>query len=245
MVQRRKMRKDIALYLCRDDVRQNRLRAHLQSLGIDLHKASSISLAKQKLREHKYDLLLIQFEPFQKNIFEFCKLIRNKCYETIIMVKMVKAFPIIESKLFEYGVDDVVAGKQTLPAALKSRIKRRLDSKLFTPHTNKIILKGGAVVDLERREVRLNGFRCKINGVSHKLFKYFLENSHRAVSREELVKSHIWDNSVCSPDKVEQGRAIDMAVTRLRRIIELEPSNPQIITSVHGTGWILAKDAVI
>lgn len=161
------------------------------------------------------------------------------------MVKMVKAFPIIESKLFEYGVDDVVAGKQTLPAALKSRIKRRLDSKLFTPHTNKIILKGGAVVDLERREVRLNGFRCKINGVSHKLFKYFLENSHRAVSREELVKSHIWDNSVCSPDKVEQGRAIDMAVTRLRRIIELEPSNPQIITSVHGTGWILAKDAVI
>jgi DNA-binding response OmpR family regulator len=160
------------------------------------------------------------------------------------MVLMARAMPIIESKLFEYGVDDIVVGKQRLPAALRSRIKRRLVSKLSLPKTNKIMLKGGAVVNLERREVRLNGFHRKLKGVSHKLFKYFLENAHRTVSREELVKSYIWDNSVCSPDKVEQGRAIDMAVTRLRKLIEPDPSNPQIINTIHGTGWILAKDAI-
>jgi DNA-binding winged helix-turn-helix (wHTH) protein len=107
------------------------------------------------------------------------------------------------------------------------------------------MLKGGAVVDLERREVRLNGSHHRLKGVPHKLLQYFLENPHRAVSREELLNSHIWDNSVCSPKAAEQGRAIDMAVTRLRRIIEADPANPQIITVVHGTGWILAKDAVL
>ncbi|MHC4738936.1 MAG: response regulator transcription factor [Planctomycetota bacterium] len=239
------MRKDIALYIGSDCVRQNCLAGHLHSLGIDLHKVSSISLAQQKLCEHKYVLLLIQFESVRRHIIDFCRFIRHEHYEAVILVLMAKAMPIIESKLFECGVDDIVAGKHTLPATLKSRIKTRLAKRLSLPKTNKILLKGGAVVDLERREVRLNGFHHKLNGVSYKLFKYFLENAYRVISREELVKSYIWDNSVCSPDKVEQGRAIDMAVTRLRKLIETDPSNPHIITTVHGIGWILAHDAIM
>jgi len=98
---------------------------------------------------------------------------------------------------------------------------------------------------LERGDVRLNGFYRRLKGVSGKLLRYFLENPHRTVSREELIKSHIWDNSVSMPSKVEGGKAVDMAVTRLRRIIEPDPSNHQIIIAVYGTGWMLAKDAVI
>jgi len=158
---------------------------------------------------------------------------------------MAKAMPIIEGKLFEYGVDDIAIGKQTLPVVLKSRIKRRLVSRLSPTKTNKIMLKGGVAVDLGRREIRLNGFHRKLEGVSYKLLQYFLENPHRAVSREELLKSYIWDNSVCSSDTGERGRAIDMAMTRLRRLIEPDPSNPQIITTIYGTGWILAKNAII
>jgi len=245
MVHRRKVRKDTALYVGSDCAWQNCLGGHLQSIGIDLHKASSAPLAKQKICEHKYDLLLIQFESVRRHIFDFCKFTRCQHYEAVILVLMARAMPIIESKLFECGVDDIAAGKQINPFALKSRIKRRLVGRLSVPKTNKIMLKGGAVVDLERMEVRLNGSHRRLKGVSHKLLRYFLENAHRAVSKDELLNSHIWDNSVCSPGKVEQGRAIDMAVTRLRRLIEPDPSNPKIITVVHGTGWILAKDAVL
>ncbi len=237
------MRKDTALYVGSGCLR---LGGHLQSLGIDLHRASSIPAAKQKLCEHKYDLLLIQFEPVRRHIFDFCTFARCEQYEAVILVLMAKAMPVIESRLFECGVDDIAAGEQTLPHTLQSRIKRRLFSSRFPlPKTDKIMLKGGAVVDLERREVRLNGFHRRLKGVSDKLFRYFLENPHYAISREELIESPIWDNSVCQPGKAEQGRAIDMAVTRLRRIIESDPSNPQIIISVPGTGWILAKDAII
>jgi DNA-binding response OmpR family regulator len=155
------------------------------------------------------------------------------------------AKPVFESKLFECGVDDIVAGEQTHPWALKSRIRRRLVSRLSLPETNKIMLKGGTIVDMERREARLNDSHHRLKGVQYKLLQYFLENPHRVISREELLNSHIWDNSVSSPNKTEQGRAIDMAMTRLRRNIEADSSNPQIIISVHGTGWILAKDAVL
>ena len=245
MVHRKRGQKDTALYVGSDCFGQSGLGSHLQSIGIDLHKASSTSFAKQKLCEQRYDLLLLQFEHIRGHIFDFCRFAHHKHYETVILVMMTKAMPIIESRLFGCGVDDIVAGKQTLAVALKPRIKRRLAGRLSLPKTNKIMLKGGTVVDLERREVSLNGLHCRLNDVSHKLLLYFLENAHRAVSRNELIKSHIWDNSVCRPDKTEGGRAVDMAVLRLRRLIEPAPSNPQAIITVYGTGWILAKDALI
>lgn len=242
----RRMQNGTALYVGSDRVRQNRLGGYLQSLGIDLHKASSMPAAKQKLCQRKYALLLIEFEPVRRHIFDLCRFAHGEYYEAVILILMVKVMPMIESKLFECGiVDDIVAGKQTFPVALMSRIKRRLVSRLSVPKTNKIMLKGGAIIDLERREVLHNGLQHRLNGVTYKLLQYFLENPHRTISREELLKSRIWDNSVCSPGKVEQGKAIDMAVMRLRRLIEPDPSNPQIIATVRGIGWMLEKDAVI
>ena len=241
---RRRMQKKTVLYVGSDCARQARLSGYLQFFGIDLHKASSMFAAKRKLCKCKYDLLLIQFEPLRRHIFGFCKFARHEQYEMVIIILMDRPIPIIESRFFECGLDDIVAGKQTFPVALKSRIKRRLVNRLSLPKTNRIMLKGGALVDLGRGEVRLNGFSRKLKGVLDKLFRYFLNNPHRAISRDELIKSHIWDNSVCRPDKIEGGRAIDMAVTRLRRLIEPAPSNPQIIITVYGTGWILAKDAI-
>jgi DNA-binding response OmpR family regulator len=47
------------------------------------------------------------------------------------------------------------------------------------------------------------------------------------------------------PSKIEGGKAVDMAITRLRRLIESDPSAPQVITTVHGTGWIFTTDAVL
>ena len=240
------MRKDTALYIGNNCQRQGRLSGYLQSLGFDMRKASSVSAAKRILQDQSHDLVLVQFEPFRKQIFDFLSFVRHESHEAVIIVLMAEARPKIENRLFDYGADDVAAGRQTFLTALASRIKRRFyNGRLSMLKTNRIMLKGGALVDLDRGEVRLNGFHRRLKGISDKLFRYFLENPHYVISRKELMKSHIWDNSVCPPGKAEQGRAIDMAVTRLRRMIESNPSNPQIIIAVHGTGWILAKDAVI
>jgi len=239
------MGKDVALHVGNGWRGQGCLRGHLQSLGIDLHKASSVSAAKQKLQEQSYNLVLIQFESVCKQIFDFYYFIRHENPEAVTMVLMAKAQPKIERKLFDCGVDDIVAGKQTFPSTLASRIKRRFyNGRQPLSKKNKIMLKGGALVDLERREVRLNGLSHTLKGVIYKLLRYFLNNPHRPISRDELIKSYIWDNSVCLPGKIEGGRAVDMAVRRLRKLIEPDPSCPQIIIAIHQIGWILAKDAV-
>lgn len=226
-------------------IKQERLHEHLRSLGIILHKASSISIAKQRMSKNRYDILLIQFESIRDIIFDFCEIIRRKYHRIVVFVLMSKVMPLIESKLFECGVDDIVVGKQAFPVTLKSRIKRRLVGRLSTDNADKVMLKGGAIVDLKRREVCLDGLYHRLRGVSYQLLQYFLKNPNRVISREELLNSNIWDNSVCSSNKIEQGKAIDMAVARLRKRIESNTSKPQIIIAVHGIGWILAKNAVL
>jgi DNA-binding response OmpR family regulator len=237
---------DTALYVGNDCTRQSGLDSHLQSIGIGLHNASSAQAARQKLCDHNYSLLLVKFEHVRRHIFDLCTLVRQKNCESVIFVLMDNPRPNIEKTLFDFGVDDIAVGKQTFPSVLKFRIKKRIfNRRPSLPNTNKILLKGGVIVDLGRKEVWLNGFYYRMNGVTDKLLRYFLENPHRVISRRELALSHIWKNSVCSPDNEENGKAIDMAMTRLRRTIEPDPSNPQIIITVYGVGWVLAKDAVI
>lgn len=215
------------------------------TLKLSITKASSISSAKQKIYNKLHDLVLIELEFFQKEIFDIIAFIRYESHFTIIIVLMTTVEPNVEKKLFYKSVDDVIVGKQASPATLISRIKRRLyNGRLLIPKTNRIMLKNGVLIDLDRREIYFNKSYYKLKGTTYKLFQYFLDNPNRAISREELVKSYIWENSVSLPNNVECGRAVDMAIAKLRRLIEITPSNPNIVMTIHGIGWVLAKDAI-
>jgi DNA-binding response OmpR family regulator len=106
------MATDTALYVCNDSTRQESLDCHLQSLGIEVHNASSTSFAKQKIYERKYSLLLIQFESVINDVFDLCTFTRIENNNAVIIILMSKVQPAIESRLFDYGVDDIAAGKQ-------------------------------------------------------------------------------------------------------------------------------------
>ncbi|MFC1737546.1 helix-turn-helix domain-containing protein [Planctomycetota bacterium] len=76
------------------------------------------------------------------------------------------------------------------------------------------------------------------------MLKYFLNNPGRIISRNELLTSPIWNDSICSPAE-EGGRTFDVNMSKLRRVIEPDSKNPQIIKCVRGEGWILARDVLL
>jgi DNA-binding response OmpR family regulator len=121
---------------------------------------------------------------------------------------------------------------------LTRRVKAHLRSNSpFRPQNN-VILLNGVVVDFERREVHRNGKSHPLRGLLFDLLKYFLDNPNRIISREELLRSSIWVDSVCSAPE-DGGKTFDVNMSKLRKVIEPDPAKPQIITSLRGAGWKL------
>ncbi|MEK6579977.1 MAG: response regulator transcription factor [Bdellovibrionota bacterium] len=74
----------------------------------------------------------------------------------------------------------------------------------------------------------------KIHSLTHKeaaLLKLLLERKGAVVSRDEIL-NHVW-----SEDEFPSSRTVDNFILRLRRIIEKDPENPQVIKSVRGVGY--------
>ena len=123
------------------------------------------------------------------------------------------------------------------------RLRARLDNSKSLELPDGVFHLNGTTVDLARREVFCHGMVRPLRGILSDLLKYFLDNPGRVISRQELQDSPIWADSICTPAE-EGGKTFDVNISKLRRIIELDPSHPQIIQSVRGVGWKLARECV-
>jgi two-component system alkaline phosphatase synthesis response regulator PhoP len=92
----------------------------------------------------------------------------------------------------------------------------------------------GGTVDLDRREVRFeDGARTELTEREAELLRYLAANAGRAIAREEIL-SRVWRMNPRGLDT----RTIDMHVARLREKLRDEPSDPRVILTVRGKGYM-------
>ncbi len=195
------------------------------------------NLVKVLLRRNKYKFVLLSYDFLGRDIFEICKFIKFKNKSCIIIATMSRCRISVESKLFDMGVNDVVVGKQANEAILAKRIKRHLSNCKISATKESLLQIGTALVDFQNGKVWQNGKVNNISNVKAKLLKYMIDNSGKIITRQELINSHIWQNSVCPPD--DGGKSIDMVISQLRKLIENDSKKPRIIVTIRKKGWML------
>ncbi|MEZ4318340.1 MAG: winged helix-turn-helix domain-containing protein [Myxococcota bacterium] len=95
-------------------------------------------------------------------------------------------------------------------------------------------LEGGAL-DLDRAVFdRSDGRSVKLSGQEWLLLSYLAARSTRVIEREEL-QLQVWDYRRPVPS-----RAVDMAVSRLRKKIEPDPAQPVSLVTIRNAGYRLA-----
>jgi DNA-binding response OmpR family regulator len=95
----------------------------------------------------------------------------------------------------------------------------------------------GGVVDLNRREVRLDdGRQSLLSEREAELFRYLAINSGRVISRDEVL-ANVWR---INPRGLST-RTIDMHIVRLREKLGDDPEQPQVLLTVRGQGYMVAK----
>ena len=180
------------------------------------------------------DLVILDIMMPGTDGLSVCTQIRN-CSNTLIIIVSARDSEIDRITGITLGSDDYMT-KPFSPMELVARVKalfRRLE--LDTGGTSKHILAAGNFnINAATREAKVDGSPFDLTPTELALMVYLMQNSTRAVSRDELLKN-VWKF-----DFEVDSRATDDVVKRLRK--KLAAVNCSVkIESVWGFGFKLSE----
>ena len=176
------------------------------------------------------DLVLLDLMLPDINGHDLCREMTNKRRVPIIMLTAKN--DIVDKVLgLELGADDYITkpfDTRELVARIKAVLRRLERNKA---DDRKVLSHLDLVVDLENRTVTKAGKPVDLTLKEYELLELLIKNPKKVFGREELLQK-IWGY-----DYMGDTRAVDFCVTRLRKKIEDDSSNPKHILTVYGFGY--------
>ena len=213
------------------------LAEYLSRQGFDVTQAVSAAEARGQIRDETPDLVLLDITMPGEDGLSLCRhLVETRAIPTIVLTARGEATDRIVG--LEIGADDYVV-KPFEPRELVARIRsvlRRAGRNVQATDNELFEFEGWKLDPLKRRLIDPEGAIVAISSVEFRLLMAFLEHPRQVLDRDRLLdmvqgrEAHLFD------------RAVDNQVSRLRRKIELDSRNPQMIQTVWGGGYMLATD---
>ncbi|MBR7630094.1 MAG: response regulator [Aeromonas popoffii] len=216
------------------------LKRFLEQHGLRVSCARDGKEMKRLLEEREFDLLVLDLMMPGEDGLTLCRELRAKSSLPIIMLTAMgeETDRIIG---LEMGADDYLA-KPFNPRELLARIKAVMRRSQVEPQPAAETLTRDLrfdrwLLDINRRElVDEDGVGLSLSTAEFDLLRVFLERPQRVLSRDQLL------DLARGREAVAFDRAIDTLVSRLRRKLERDPKNPQLIKTIWGGGYLFAAD---
>ncbi len=234
---------DIPHILIVDDERDIRdpLGAYLGKNGLRITKAESAAAAREILAVHAIDLVLLDIMMPGEDGIALAGFIRATSSIPVILLTA-KTEEMDRIIGLEIGADDYVT-KPFSPRELLARIKAVLRrtagggaNPVHAPDAAGFAFGSWILRTGERELVDAEGVAVPLSTGEYNLLHAFVTHPKRVLTRDQLLD-------------LSQGRelaaferSIDNHISRLRRKIEADPSEPALIKTVWGGGYMLASD---
>nr|WP_210428478.1 response regulator transcription factor [Novosphingobium sp. SG707] len=215
------------------------LASYLERQGFAVRQAASAAEARSIIALDVPDLVLLDIMMPGEDGLSLCRhLTEARSIPTIFLTARGEATDRIVG--LEIGADDYVVKPfepRELVARIRSVMRRTHRGALPELQANEDFQFDGWRLDpLKRRLIAPDGAIVAISSVEFRLLMAFLEHPRQVLDRDRLLdmvqgrEAHLFD------------RAVDNQVSRLRRKIEVDSRNPQLIQTVWGGGYMLAAD---
>jgi two-component system OmpR family response regulator len=211
---------------------------YLAKQGFVVTQASGAAEARSRIAAAHYDLVLLDIMMPGEDGLSLCRhLAETRRMPVIFITARGESTDRIVG--LEIGGDDYVV-KPFDPRELVARIRSVLRRAGRVP-----LEAGEAVVyefenwrldPLKRRLIDPEGAMVSISSAEFRLLLAFLDHPRQVLDRDRLLdmvqgrEAHLFD------------RAVDNQISRLRRKIEPDSRNPQLIQTVWGGGYMLAAE---
>ncbi len=141
----------------------------------------------------------------------------------------------------ELGADDYLPkpfNPRELLARVHAVLRRRpeADQPGAPTKDNEIVRFGHFELDLGRRELRKDGKAVTLTTGEFSVMKAFARHARMPLSREKLMEM------ARGREYEAFDRSLDVQVSRLRKLIEVDPSKPRYLQTVWGLGYVFIPD---
>ncbi len=215
------------------------LETRLSMIGYDVVTAADGEEALEVFSREHPDLVVLDVMMPKLDGYGVCQELRKDSDVPIIMLT---ALGDVADRItgLELGADDYVV-KPFSPKELEARIRsvlRRADRDTASGiPSSGVIHVGDLKIDTNKRQVYKRGERIRLTGMEFSLLELLVSRSGEPFSRSEILQE-VWGYT---PERHVDTRVVDVHISRLRSKLEDDPSNPELILTARGTGYLFQR----
>ncbi len=224
-----------------DDLRlQSLLLTYLHSQGMTADALSHPGEIDGTLARTRYDLLVLDWMLPGEDGLSVCRRLHVSHPELPIVMLTAKADEIDRIIGLEMGADDYLPkpfNPRELVARIKAVLRRRVLQPPGAPATDDHeIIFGTCTLRPGARELFRDGEKQPLTGGEFAVLRALVEHPRQPLSRERLMAL------ARGRDHAAYDRSIDVQISRLRKLIEADPTAPHHIQTVRGFGYVFIPD---
>ncbi len=219
------------------DLRET-LADYLGRQGFTVTQTASAAEARARIAGSHFDLVLLDIMMPGEDGLSLCRHLTETRQMPVIFLTA-RGEPTDRIVGLEIGGDDYLVkpfDPRELVARIRSVMRRAGRAPAESPEAPVYEFEGWRLDPLKRRLVDPEGAVVAISSAEFRLLMAFLEHPRQVLDRDRLLdmvqgrEAHLFD------------RAVDNQISRLRRKIEPDSRNPQLIQTVWGGGYMLAAE---
>jgi DNA-binding response OmpR family regulator len=227
-----------------DDARlRDLLTRYLTEQGFSVQALADGSQLDRKLQRDPPHLLVLDLMLPGEDGLSICRRLRGSGESVPIIMLTAKGEDVDRIVGLEMGADDYLP-KPFNPRELVARIHavlRRQTERMApgAPAADGSLQFGPFVLDLSTRMLKRNGEPITLTTGEFALLKALATHPRQPLAREKLMLlARGRDHEVFD-------RAIDVQISRLRKLVEDDPSSPRYIQTVWGFGYVFVPDGTV
>ena len=216
-----------------DELRITRLvRDYLEQAGFAVVEAADGPAAIVAARTERPDMILLDLGLPGMDGLDVTRRLRETSSVPIIMLtaRVEETDRIVG---LELGADDYIT-KPFSPRELVARIRAVLRRADATLGGGEVVKAGDVTLDIPKRRVTVRDADVELTATEFDLLLTLARHPGRIYTRAQLL------DSVHGVTFESYERSIDAHVKNIRRKIELDPRNPQLVLTVYGVGYRFA-----
>lgn len=225
-----------------DDPRlRDLLRRYLGENGFQVFVADNgVTMNRLWLRE-RFDALILDLMMPGEDGLQILRRLREQKDTTPIIMLTARGEDVDRIVGLEMGADDYIPkpfNPRELLARIHAVLRRRpaADAPGAPSMTDEVVKFGEFELDLGTRVLRKNGEPIPLTTGEFAVLKAFARHPKQPLSRDKLME-------IARGREYEAfDRSLDVQVSRLRKMIEPDPSKPRFLQTVWGVGYVFIPD---